>query len=39
VKKARWVAQTRADKWAQALNFWWIINLSGSDKEKEKQKN
>jgi hypothetical protein len=27
-----------ASKWAQALNYWWIINLSGSNKEKEKQK-
>jgi hypothetical protein len=29
----------RASKLAQALNFWQIINLNGSDKEKEKQKN
>jgi hypothetical protein len=27
-----------AGKQAWALNFWWIINLGGSDKEKAKQK-
>ncbi len=30
--------QMRAGKWARALNFWWIINLSGSDIEQEIQK-
>ncbi len=29
----------RAGKWARAFNFWWVIYLSRSGKEKEKQKN
>ncbi len=27
----------RFDKWTQALNFWWITNLSGSIKANEEQ--
>ncbi len=30
--------QMNASKWALALNFWMIINLSSSDKVKEKKK-
>jgi hypothetical protein len=38
VKNAHWETWLRASKWAQALHFWWIINLSSLDQAKEKKK-
>jgi hypothetical protein len=38
VKNTPWETQTHTGKWARALKIWLIINLSGSDKVKEKKK-